>query len=447
MRCTARVLVVEDHTAAAPRLADRLEDHGFHSLRASTGRQAIEIAAEAAPDIAMIRALGDRAGTLDLSQALKRATPGRHVRVILQGDWAAGNGANGAAAVEGFLPHACGEAEFLARLNALVRLGTMESELIRRGETLRKFAAEASAKLDSPKHLRDAHLLMVGNVGDESGDAGKLLDGDSRLSFAETPFEALEQLNRHSFDAVIVAWQGEEDEVLELCEDLRNNTRLYNIPVLLIADREGASDVETAYRRGASDVLFRPLDREELKARAYVLAKQQRHRRALQEAYRHSPHAAVSDSLTGLHSHGFLHQHLAAVIRDAERWKKHLSLGFFDVARKAAINHALGYACGDHLLRQIGDMVGGLVRGEDLVARYGGEEFCVVLPDTPEEVAKVALRRIAGVIGHTEFLLSEKSEPVVAGLKVGHTALMPGDTPESLIARARSEMAWAITGS
>ena len=73
-------------------------------------------------------------------------------------------------------------------------------------------------------------------------------------------------------------------------------------------------------------------------------------------------------------------------------------------------------------------------------ARYGGKTFCVVLPETPEDIAVVALNRIAGVIDHTEFALPDSSEPVMVRLKVGRAGLEPGDAPTTLIARARARL-------
>ena len=160
----------------------------------------------------------------------------------------------------------------------------------------------------------------------------------------------------------------------------------------------------------------------------------------MQDAYRRSLHLETGDSLTGLYSYGYLHSYLASLIRDAERWHRELSVGFVDVTDMAGINRRHGYAAGDQLLRQIGGSIGCLVRGEDLTARYGGEEFCVVMPDTPGDVATAALGRVIDVVSQTEYGIGASDGPLLIRLKLGCSAFVTDDTAESLLLRARAAM-------
>lgn len=441
MACMARVLVVDDESDGPLEIVDTLENMGYLSLRAKSPSEALDLACEAQPDVVIIN--GTAAGNegLDLGLSLKRAPATRHLPVILIGATPpAADAGTTSASVDEVVPASCRQAELVTRVHALVRLNTMRAELERRARTATKYGLEAGAGVAPPGDVSDAHVLVVRDGGGEAEAVAKLLNGQTRLSFADTPYAALDQLNTQTYDAVVVVARGGDQEPLDLCHDIRGNTRLYNTPVLVIFDAEGYDDPELPYRRGASDVLYLPLEGDELRARTYSLVRLQRYRQAMLESYREAPDLATSDSLTGLYSHGFLHEHLTAQIADAERWGKHLSLGFFDVPGLAAINRAQGYAAGDRLLRQIGRMIARLMRGEDLAARYGGKTFCVVQPETPEEVAVVALNRIAGVINHTEFALPDSSEPVMVKLKVGRAGLETGDDAATLIARARAKI-------
>jgi len=437
----ARVLVVDDASGGPLDIVGTLEDLGYLSLRAKSASQALDLAGEAQPDVVVINAAAAGGGGLDLGLSLKRAPATRHLPVILVGATPpAADAAATTASVDEVVPASCRQGELVTRVHALVRLNTMRAELERRARTTAKYGLEASPGVVPPSDVGDAHVLVVRDGGGEAETVAKLLNGQTRLSFADTPFAALEQLNAQAYDAVVVMARGDDQAPLDLCHDIRSNTRLYNTPVLVIADAEGYEDPELPYRRGASDVLHHPLEGDELRARTYSLVRLHRYRQAMLESYRETPDLATSDNLTGLYSHGFLHEHLTSQIADAERWGKHLSLGFFEVANLEAINRAQGYAAGDRLLRQIGRMIARLVRGEDLAARYGGKTFCVVQPETPEAVAVVALKRIAGVIDHTEFALPDVTEPIMVKLKVGRAGLEPGDDAATLIARARDKL-------
>ncbi len=82
----------------------------------------------------------------------------------------------------------------------------------------------------------------------------------------------------------------------------------------------------------------------------------------------------------------------------------------------------------------------GRLRDGDRSDRYGDDEFVVVLQGTPPGVAEIALRRIASVIGTTEFAVAEMTEAVPVFLQVGVASSETGDSAESLIGRARAEL-------
>jgi two-component system cell cycle response regulator len=131
-------------------------------------------------------------------------------------------------------------------------------------------------------------------------------------------------------------------------------------------------------------------------------------------------------------------EHLSAMVTDANRTSQGFSLAGLSIGNIQAINSELGYAAGDRIIRQIGEVIGYLIRGEDLAARYSGSKFIIALPDTQVEQARYAIQRINGVISHTEFVVDGHYAPVMVTLNTTLAGFQQGDTAESLVERTHN---------
>jgi two-component system cell cycle response regulator len=329
-------------------------------------------------------------------------------------------------------------AELHNRLNSLSRLVTMQDELIRRAETTKAYGLEGPDTAALPATVGDATVLLIGGDGPDLDELRAALSQAATITHCASPFQALETLLNQPFDAVVVGPQEDAAGALNFCRDTRNNTRLYNLPVILIADAAEFENPNAPFDAFASDVIARGADADHAVERIMHLVKLGRYRASLQEVYRSARHFATSDALTGLFSHGFLHAHLAKLIADARASGKPLCIGFFAIANMALINQTHGYVTGDGALRQVGGMIGALVRSEDLPARHGGSQFCVVLPDTDRDAAEPVLHRIAGVINFTDFTVPSSEQTIGVNLRTGLAELKDDDDEKSLIRRARA---------
>ena len=146
----------------------------------------------------------------------------------------------------------------------------------------------------------------------------------------------------------------------------------------------------------------------------------------------------TSDSLTGLYSRGFLFEHLTTMIDEVGENSDAFSLATFEIRDMAGLNEAYGYATGDRMIRQVGDIMGLLLRGEDLTARYSGARFAAILPDTTPQEAEAAISRILAVIRFTEFSVPEISGPIQVDITSGVAGFQPGDDAKSLVSRSLS---------
>jgi len=452
MPCTARVLIFQpdseinsEEDTAEKSLVQRLEDRGFSGIFANTAEQAFSIACDDPPDIALLipdhhPGQSDDADPCNsFAKSLKNNLQTANVPLVMLSAENSSCDTGASSIADEVITRPFHDAFLFNRLESLVRLNTMQGELARRAATALKYGVPKAQDIASVDDIADANLLIVGRMGEDFETVEQKLAQMATLTHSLSPSTAMDYLQRRKdFDALVIVQNDNAIDFLSLCTDIRRNTRLYNLPILVICDTGSVVSPELAYSTGVTDLIYRPLDGTELKGRISALIRQQRYRMAMQEVYRNARHLATSDSLTGLYSHGFLHEHLGVLIEESQRHDKNLSVAALRLANISDINETFDYSTGDHVLRQVSGMMGRLLRGEDLPARYNGNEFVVVMPDTTLEEATIAVQRLANVVNMTELAVADIPEPVSAHLRPGIANLQPDDNVGTLIDRARN---------
>jgi diguanylate cyclase (GGDEF)-like protein len=114
---------------------------------------------------------------------------------------------------------------------------------------------------------------------------------------------------------------------------------------------------------------------------------------------------AITDGLTGLYNHRYLHDRLDDELRRAARRGSKLAVLFYDCDHFKDYNDAYGHKAGDEALQGIARVSEAHSRRIDLAARYGGEEFVLVLIGSDALAALQVGRRICSEVARANAKL------------------------------------------
>ena len=103
---------------------------------------------------------------------------------------------------------------------------------------------------------------------------------------------------------------------------------------------------------------------------------------------------AITDGLTRLYNHRYLHECLDKEIARGTRFGTTFSIIMMDLDFFKTYNDTYGHLAGDDVLTSIGKCIQTSIRTVDIAFRYGGEEFAVILPETMTDGAFLVAERI-----------------------------------------------------
>ena len=245
---------------------------------------------------------------------------------------------------------------------------------------------------------------------------------------------SLEQLDAPRL--ALLDWKMPQMDGVQVCRAVRELGRESCVYIVLLATEAQKKDIERGLEAGADDVLIRPFDMTDLKARLAAGFRILQLEEELLTARQDLQFQALHDPLTGLPNRRVIMDSLRAELARAKRQKISVSIILVDLDNLRQINDTRGNQAGDAALREVGRRIQASIRAYDLVGRYGGEEFLVVLPACDVSGALRQAERLRAFIAQQPVDTPQGTIPVTVSLGVTAAAALSSADPNPLLTAA-----------
>ncbi|TWA74597.1 response regulator receiver modulated diguanylate cyclase [Azospirillum brasilense] len=437
---SARVLVVDDVLPNVKLLAAKLTREYFNVITASNGPEALEVVRRESPDIVLLDVMMPGMDGFEVCEKIRSDPATMHIPVVMV--TALSDGADRVRGLEAgaddFLTKPVNDVALFARVRSLVRLKMMMDEWRLRETTSGQFGVlEPTGTLRS-ESFEGARILVLEDSRLDLAKIAETLQRDhGHVMSAETCAAALERALGDDLDLVVISLTLMNEDGLRLCSQLRSHERTRQVPILLVVDEGDLNRVAKGLELGANDYVIKPIDRNELLARARTQIRRKRYQERLRANYEQSLSMALTDSLTGVFNRRYINAHLPRLLERAIDNHKPVAVLLFDIDHFKVVNDSYGHTAGDEVLKEVSNRASRNLRTFDLVARLGGEEFVVILPDTDAEAALTVAERLRTRIADTLFKVSADAGEIPVTVSIGvAVGGRLGDTAEGLIRRA-----------
>ncbi|MBX3428647.1 MAG: PleD family two-component system response regulator [Hyphomonadaceae bacterium] len=433
---SARILVVDDLEANRRLLEAMLTADYYEVMMATRGEEGVQLAKREKPDLILMDVM--MPGGIDGYEAcrrLKSMPETRHIPVVIlttldDRDNRVRGLQSGA---EEFLTKPIDDVQLMARVKSLLTLKVVTDELRAREASSRRLGLIPD---DTRPDAVDQHRVFAGNV---------LLvdDNPTQIKRIQTALGVEHRVSLIGEDAggppdlAVISVHAKSFDGFRVIARMRSGEATRHLPVLAIVDPDDRKQALRALELGAHDIILRPIDEEEIIARARTLMRRKRYMDALRQRLDQSLELAVTDQLTGLYNRRFLDTQLEPLVHRAQCGGDPVSVMTIDIDHFKRCNDTFGHDVGDAVLREFAARLASNTRPSDYACRHGGEEFIVVMPRTTGDIACLAAERLRRAIAGSAFIIPGLAQPLDVTISIGVASTEGADeTQESILKRA-----------
>jgi diguanylate cyclase (GGDEF)-like protein len=180
------------------------------------------------------------------------------------------------------------------------------------------------------------------------------------------------------------------------------------LPFLLLTFSRANSTPTRHLGKLVDDLIVRPIDENELRARVANLLRLHRLSLELKKEHDRVLKLSVTDDVSGFNNTRYLHRYLDRFLSAPDARELELSLVFFDLDNFKRVVDTHGHLLGSKVLKEVAQTVHHALDPDDRIVRYGGDEFVVILPRQGKDQALVKVQRMKRALTGTPFLQKEK---------------------------------------
>jgi two-component system, cell cycle response regulator len=432
---SARILIVDDLEANRRMLAAKLTAEYYEVSTASRGEEAVQRAKREKPDLVLLDVMMPGMDGFEACRRLKAQVETRHIPVIIVTalDDRQSKIAGLKAGAEDFLSKPIDDVHLLARVKSLVSLKVVIDELRAREDNGRRLGV-----IENSSDALERHRLFSGSVLliDDNASQVRRIKAALGVEHRVAELDDTTLFDAGPPDLAIISVSAKSFDGFRILARMRSGEPTRHLPILAIVDSEDRARALRALELGAHDILARPIDDEELIARARTLMRRKRMMEALRASLDASLELAITDQLTGLYNRRFLYAQLAPMVQRAQCGGEPVSVMTLDIDHFKHCNDAFGHDVGDAVLQEFAARIGSNVRPSDFACRQGGEEFVVIMPNTRGHIGCHAAERVRRQICASPFNVAGAPDPLEITVSIGVAASEGGDTAEGLLKRA-----------
>ncbi|MEZ5961497.1 MAG: PleD family two-component system response regulator [Hyphomonadaceae bacterium] len=434
---SARILVVDDLEANRRLLEAMLTADYYDVLMASRGEEAVQLAKREKPDLILLDVM--MPGGIDGYEACRRlkAMPEtRHIPVVILTTLDdRDNRVRGLqAGAEEFLTKPIDDVQLMARVKSLLTLKVVTDELRAREANGRRLGVIGDEARPDPV---EQHRVFAGNVLVVDDNPTQIKRIQTALGVEHRVNVLGDDTAAGPPDLAVVSVYAKSFDGFRVIARMRAGEATRHLPILAIVDPDDRMRAVRALELGAHDIILRPVDEEEIIARARTMMRRKRYMDALRQRLDQSLELAITDQLTGLYNRRFLAGQIEPLVQRAQCGGDPVSIMAIDIDHFKRCNDAFGHDVGDAVLREFAARLATNTRPSDYACRQGGEEFIVIMPRTTGDIACLAAERLRRAIAASPVIIPGLVEPLEVTISIG-VASTEGvdDTSETLMKRA-----------